>query len=87
MYTVIEEFRDKYDLKKAFKVGDSFNSDEPERIKDLIARRLIEGAAAPSFDFDSMTKNEIMGLLNEKEIMYDPKARKDELIELLKGGE
>lgn len=85
MYTVIEEFRDKYDLKKAFKVGDSFNSDEPERIKDLIARKLIEGAAAPSFD--SMTKNEIMGLLDEKEIMYDPKARKDELIELLKGGE
>lgn len=68
-----------------YNVGDEFSSNEPDRIKDLIDRGLIEGELQPSYS--SMTKREIMELLEEKSIEYDAKAKKDDLIELLKGGD
>ncbi|MBC8588089.1 hypothetical protein [Paratissierella segnis] len=84
MYKVIREFHDKYNLKIVYKVGDEFSSNEPDRIKDLIDRGLIEGDKP---FFNSMTKKEIMKVLEERSIEYDMKARKDDLIELLQGGD
>lgn len=82
MYKVIREFHDKYNLKIVYKVGDEFSSNEPDRIKDLIDRGLIEGEK-PSFN--SMTKKEIIKELEEKGIEYNAKAKKEELVELLGG--
>lgn len=82
MYKIIREFHDKYDLKIVYKVGDEFSSNEPDRIKDLIDRGLIEGEK-PSFN--SMTKKEIIKELEEKGIEYNAKAKKEELVELLGG--
>jgi len=82
MYKVIREFHDKYNLKIVYKVGDEFSSNEPDRIKDLIDRGLIEGDK-PSFN--SMTRKELIKELEEKGIEYNAKAKKEELIELLGG--
>ena len=82
MYKVIREFHDKYDLKIVYKIGDEFSSNEPDRIKDLIDRGLIEGEK-PSFN--SMTRKEIIKELEEKGIEYNAKAKKEELAKLLGG--
>lgn len=82
---VIREFHDKYNLNIVYKVGDEFSSDEPDRINDLIDRGLVEGELQPSYS--SMTKRELMELLEEKSIEYNVKAKKEELIELLQGGD
>lgn len=82
MYKVIREFHDKYNLSTIYKVGEEFSSNEPERIKDLIDRGLIEGEK-PSFN--SMTRKELIKELEEKGIEYNAKAKKEELIELLGG--
>ena len=84
MYKVIKEFRDINNLKKVYKVGDEFISDDKKRINNLIERGLIEGEEnSPSYD--SMTKKEIKKLLDKKEIDYNSRQTKDELIELLEG--
>lgn len=80
---VISKFHDKYDLKKVYNIGDEFTSDDQERINDLINRGLIEGDKKPSFDL--LSKKEIMGLLEEKDIEYSARANKEELIKLLGG--
>lgn len=82
---VLRKFRDKYNKDIMYQVGDEFLSDDVERINDLISRGLIEGEIQPSFR--SMTKKEIINLLEEKDIEFDAKAKKDELIELLQGGD
>ncbi len=82
---VLRKFRDKYNKDIIYQVGDEFISDDVERINDLISRGLIEGEIQPSFR--SITKKEIMKLLDGKGIEYDAKAKKDELIELLQGGD
>ncbi len=49
MYKVIGIFRDKTDLDHVYMPGDNFNSDDADRVQDLIKRKLIEGAKnAPS---------------------------------------
>jgi phenylalanyl-tRNA synthetase beta subunit len=45
MFTVISKFADKYNKKNIFQVGDVFESDEQERINDLLDRGLITGPA------------------------------------------
>ena len=40
---VLHRFRDKYDKKVIYNVGDDFFTYDEERIKDLIERGLIEG--------------------------------------------
>lgn len=80
---VIRKFIDKYNKDIIYQVGDEFVSDDTDRINDLINRGLIEGEVKPSFD--SMTKKEIMKLLDEKSIEYNARAKKEELIELLGG--
>ena len=40
---VLQRFRDKYDNKVIYNVGDNFFSYDEERIKDLVERGLIEG--------------------------------------------
>jgi len=82
---VLRKFRDKYNKDIIYQVGDEFISDDVERINDLISRGLIEGEIQPSFR--SMTRKEILKLLDEKNIKYNPKAKKEDLIELLKGGD
>jgi len=84
MFRVIREFRDKYNLQKVYKAGDEFFSNEQKRIKNLLERGLIERVEEPSLN--SLTKKEIMQLLDEKGIEYNAKAKKEELIELLQGG-
>lgn len=88
MYKVKRIFRDKY-TNKLYAIGDNFTSNENNRIKDLSARGLIEGVAkevvTPSFD--SMTKNELVKLLVDKGIEFNKRQTKEELVELLQGGE
>jgi len=87
MFRVIREFRDKYNLQKVYKAGDEFFSNEQKRIKNLLERGLIERVEEPSLNsLNSLTKKEIMQLLDEKGIEYNAKAKKEELIELLQGG-
>ncbi len=66
------------------KAGDEFFSNEQKRIINLLERGLIERVEEPSLN--SLTKKEIMQLLDEKGIEYNAKAKKEELIELLQGG-
>lgn len=42
MYKVINKFKDKY-TGRIYLPGDLFASDEPERLRDLLNRKLIEG--------------------------------------------
>jgi len=84
MYKVIKLFKDKYNG-QIYKVGDDFESDDTARINDLINRGLIEGEVQPSYN--SLTKKEIIVLLEGKGIEYNARAKKEELIELLQGGD
>lgn len=47
---VLKPFRDKYNPDKIFLPGENFDSDDQDRIADLVKRRLIEGEQSPSFD-------------------------------------
>lgn len=85
MYKVIRKFHDKHNLNIVYNIGDEFSSNEPDRIQDLLDRGLIEGEEKPSFN--SMTRKEIIKALEEKEIEYNAKAKKEELFELLQGGD
>ena len=78
-YTVMRQFRDKY-TREIYLPGDAFTSDEAARIKDLLTRELIE-----EVKYDSMTKKEIMDMLEERNIKYNERQTKAELIELLGG--
>lgn len=84
MYKVIKLFKDKYNG-QIYKIGDVFECDDTARINDLINRGLIEGEVQPSYN--SLTKKEIVELLEEKGIAYNARAKKEELIELLQGGD
>jgi len=75
-YNVIRRFRDKY-TREIYLPGDAFTSDEAARIEDLLTRGLIE------VQYDSMTKKEIMDMLEERNIEYNERQTKAELIELL----
>lgn len=81
-YEVIRRFRDKY-TGEIYLPGDSFKSNETDRINDLINRKLIKEVQQ---DYNDLTKKELIALLNDKKIKFDAKANKDELIELLKEG-
>lgn len=80
-YKVIRRFRDKY-TREINPPGDTFVSDEADRIKDLLDRGLIEVVQQ---DYDGLTKKEIMTLLDEQGIEYSERQTKAELITLLEG--
>lgn len=82
---VLKEFHDINNLKKIYRVGDLFESEDEKRIENLIERGLIEGESVPSID--SLTKTEIAAELEERGIEFDKKAKVDELRALLKEGE
>lgn len=94
MYKVIVPFRDKYIPGKVYQVGDSFTSDDENRITNLLNRKLIEGVSndTPSIDvaehnaYQLMTKKEIKALLTKKGIKFNDRQTKAELIAML-GGE
>lgn len=44
MYQVISRFRDKYNPNRIYEIGDTFESNDKKRIKDLINRKLIAKA-------------------------------------------
>lgn len=79
---VIKRFKDKYagDL---YVPGDLFEG-ETARIEYLINLGYLKPI---KIDFNSMTKKEIIVLLEEKGIAYNARAKKEELIELLQGGD
>ncbi|NLL63995.1 MAG: hypothetical protein GX241_07205 [Ruminococcaceae bacterium] len=79
---VIKRFKDKY-TRNLYVPGDLFEA-ETARIEYLINLGYLKPI---KIDFNSMTKKEIMKLLDGKGIEYDAKAKKDELIELLQGGD
>lgn len=81
-YEVIRRFRDKY-TGEIILPGATFTCDEPDRIKDLTNRGLIK---TQDLDFDSTTKKEIMSMLDDKAVEYNPRQTKAELIKLLGGG-
>lgn len=81
-YNVIRRFRDKY-TGEIYLPGVTFTSDEASRIKDLLDRGLIEVVQQ---DHSSLTKKELIALLDEKGIEYSERQTKAELIALLGGG-
>lgn len=99
-YKVIRRFRDKY-TRVIYHPGDTFASDEADRIRDLIQRRLIEGVVeelppvppanrkgnASDGTYQRMTKAELMELLKQKGIECSIRQTKAELIKLLQGGD
>lgn len=100
MYTVVKPFRDKY-TGKIILPGSTFICDENDRIKDLINRGLIKKTILedggykdylqkyPATDdyLSSFTKKELQVMLEDKGIEYSSRQTKNELIELLQGGE
>jgi len=93
-FKVISPFRDKYNLSKIYQVGETFESEDEVRIKDLLDRKLIDGEGAsendaPSFpiadqnELQLMTKKELMDLLKQKKIPFNSRQTKEELIQLL----
>ena len=80
-YEVIRRFRDKY-TGEIILPGETFTCDEPDRIQNLTDRGIIK---AQEFDFDAMTKKEIMSMLDDKGIEYNERQTKAELIKLLGG--
>lgn len=84
-YTVMRRFRDKY-TREIYLPGDTFESDEADRIEDLLNRKLIEPMPeGEQPDYNAMTKKELMALLDERGIDYNPRQTKAELIALLGG--
>ncbi len=79
---VIKRFKDKY-TRSLYVPGDLFEG-EAARIEYLINLGYLKPI---KIDFNSMTKKEIINLLEEKDIEFDAKAKKDKLIELLQGGD
>lgn len=100
MYTVVKPFRDKY-TGKIILPGSTFICDENDRIKDLINRGLIKKTILedggykdylqkyPATDdyLSSFTKKELQVMLEDKGIEYSSRQTKNELIELLQGGD
>lgn len=84
MYRVKRVFRDKY-TNKLYTIGDNFATNDTERIKDLLNRGLIEGVEQSTPSFDSMTKEELVKLLDEKGIKFNKRQPKAELLSLLNG--
>lgn len=80
-YEVIRRFRDKYTGEIIFP-GATFICDEADRIKDLTNRGIIK---KQEINPDEMTKKEIMSMLDDKGIEYNPRQTKTELIKLLGG--
>ena len=80
-YEVIRRFRDKY-TGEIVLPGATFTCDEADRIKDLVSRGIIK---KQDLNPDEMTKKEIMSMLDDKGIEYNPRQTKSELIKLLGG--
>jgi len=80
-YKVIRRFRDKY-TGEIILPGATFICDEADRIKDLVSRGIIK---TQDLNPDEMTKKEIMSMLDDKGIEYNPRQTKTELIKLLGG--
>ena len=80
-YEVIRRFRDKY-TGEIILPGSTFICDETDRIKDLVSRGIIK---KQELNPDEMTKKEIMLMLDERGIEYNPRQTKSELIKLLGG--
>jgi len=80
-YEVIRRFRDKY-TGEIILPGATFICDETDRIKDLVSRGIIK---KQDLNPDEMTKKEIMSMLDDKGIEYNPRQTKTELIKLLGG--
>jgi hypothetical protein len=80
-YKVIRRFRDKY-TGEIILPGATFICDEADRIKDLTDRGIIK---KQEINPDEMTKKEIMSMLDDKGIGYNPRQTKAELIKLLGG--
>jgi len=78
-YEVIRRFRDKY-TGEIILPGATFICDEADRIKDLTDRGIIK-----AINLDTMTKKEIMSMLDDKGIEYNERQTKAELIKLLGG--
>ncbi|MFA5527660.1 MAG: hypothetical protein WC996_03520 [Peptostreptococcales bacterium] len=70
---IIKRLKDKY-TGEIILPGDILITDELNRIKDLINREIAE-----------VTKKEIILFLDKKDIVYNPKMKKEELIALLGG--
>jgi len=70
---IIKRLKDKY-TGEIILPGGILETNEIERIKDLITRGLADA-----------TKKEIILFLEKKEIDHSPRMKKDELIELLGG--
>ena len=84
-YNVIRRFRDKY-TGEIYLPGVTFESDEAGRIEDLLNRKLIEPMPEGELtDYNAMTKKELMALLDERGIDYNPRQTKSELIAQLGG--
>jgi hypothetical protein len=80
-YEVIRRFRDKY-TREIILPGATFICDEADRIKDLVSRGIIK---TQDLNPDEMTKKEIMSMLDDKGIEYNPRQTKTELVKLLGG--
>ncbi len=84
-YNVIRRFRDKY-TGEIYLPGVTFESDEAARIEDLLNRKLIEPMPEGELpDYNAMTKKELMALLDERGVDYNPRQTRSELIAQLGG--
>jgi hypothetical protein len=92
---VLKRFRDK-ESKKIYDKGDLYEHDNAERVAFLVESGFLEGVSeggTPSFNvadhnsYQSMTKKELMDLLEKQGINFDKSQTKAEMIELLLGGE
>lgn len=78
MGNVIKTFRDR-ETKEIYYVGQTYNG---SRTEELTALGFL--SAGKSDDFSNLKLDELKAKLDELGIEYNPKARKQELLELLK---
>lgn len=90
MYKVVKRFRDIH-TGYIYSVGDTFTCNDPERINNLLERKLIEGVpVAPSTSYIAdnnayqlMANKELEAELRKRGIDFKPRIKKADMIELL----
>lgn len=90
MYKVVKRFRD-INTGYIYSVGEIFPHNDPERINNLLERKLIEGVpdtpstscVADKNAYQLMTNKELEAELRKRGIDFKPRIKKADMIELL----
>lgn len=89
-YKVVRAFTDNQDNKRVYEVGDVYPKGDKKPTEERV-KRLLDGTndnkkvylEEEPETLDDLTVKDLKAKLDEKELEYDPKAKKADLIKLL----